>query len=214
MACILCSYFEGIYDRCRYLPTLSVTQTDGVWAQRPYCPLAIVTDDAHSYAEHLSLWRHLFPAIHPMLQRNQRRYHVKMKCTLLGEWSTFSPVSLPEIPYLSLNPMDHNTPKFSPNQSIMKGTLLEEHSSFSTANHLPFRGLYWNSIILHSVLMPTTFERLVSVRQWWRTKYLLRWISSSSQEVCLKINIQHWPTNLVSWVTISVQWRALYLTRS
>jgi hypothetical protein len=24
-----------------------------------------------------SLWRHFFPAIHPMLQRNQRRYHVK-----------------------------------------------------------------------------------------------------------------------------------------
>jgi hypothetical protein len=24
-----------------------------------------------------SLWRHIFPAIHPMFQRNQRRYHVK-----------------------------------------------------------------------------------------------------------------------------------------
>jgi hypothetical protein len=30
-----------------------------VWAQRPYCPVAIATDDAHSYAQHLSLWRHL-----------------------------------------------------------------------------------------------------------------------------------------------------------
>jgi hypothetical protein len=24
-----------------------------------------------------SLWRHIFPAIHPMFRRNQRRYHVK-----------------------------------------------------------------------------------------------------------------------------------------
>jgi hypothetical protein len=29
-----------------------------------------------SLARDLTLWRHLFPAIHPMLQRNQRRYHV------------------------------------------------------------------------------------------------------------------------------------------
>jgi hypothetical protein len=33
MACIRCSYFEGIYDRCTYLPTLSVTQTDDVWVR-------------------------------------------------------------------------------------------------------------------------------------------------------------------------------------
>jgi hypothetical protein len=26
-----------------------------------------------------SLWRHLFPALHPMLQRKQRRYHVKSR---------------------------------------------------------------------------------------------------------------------------------------
>jgi hypothetical protein len=31
MACIRCSYFEWIYDQCRYLPTMSVTQTDDVW---------------------------------------------------------------------------------------------------------------------------------------------------------------------------------------
>jgi hypothetical protein len=33
-------------------------------------------------AADLTLWRHLFPAIHPMLQQNQRRYHVKSGCIL------------------------------------------------------------------------------------------------------------------------------------
>jgi hypothetical protein len=32
---------------------------------------------SRALAADLTLWRHLFPAIHPMLQRNQRRYHVK-----------------------------------------------------------------------------------------------------------------------------------------
>jgi hypothetical protein len=32
---------------------------------------------ARSFEGEYTLWRHLSPAIHPMFQRNQRRYHVK-----------------------------------------------------------------------------------------------------------------------------------------
>jgi hypothetical protein len=67
------------FDKLRVAPLRSLNP------ERQYCSVAIATDDAHSYAQHLSLWHHvishaltsLFPAIHPMLQRNQRRYHVK-----------------------------------------------------------------------------------------------------------------------------------------
>jgi len=80
--------------------------------------------------------------------------------------------ALPEIPYLSLNPMDNNTPKFGTNRSTMKGTLLEEHDSFLTVNLLPFRGLYWNPISCTQPPWPTTFERLVSIGQWRRALYI------------------------------------------
>jgi hypothetical protein len=58
--------------------------------ERPYCSVAMATDHVYSYYRYISqwrharsfegeftLWRHLFPAIHPVFQRNQRRYHVK-----------------------------------------------------------------------------------------------------------------------------------------
>jgi hypothetical protein len=64
--------------------------------ERPYCSVAMATDHVLSYYRYISqwrharsfegvytLWRHLFPAIHPMFQRNQRRYHVKKNPSLL-----------------------------------------------------------------------------------------------------------------------------------
>jgi hypothetical protein len=87
-----CAYFVFLFytrlfssfHKLRVMPLRSLNP------QWPYCPVAIAMDDAHSYVQHLSpqisrcdvtphlaLWHNLFPAIHPMLQRNQRRYHVK-----------------------------------------------------------------------------------------------------------------------------------------
>jgi hypothetical protein len=71
--------------------------------ERPYCSVARATDHVHSYYRYISqwrharslegeftLWRHLFPAIHPMFQRNQRRYHVKrFSYSIISRFSLF-----------------------------------------------------------------------------------------------------------------------------
>jgi hypothetical protein len=41
------------FDKLRVMPLRSLNP------ERPYCPVAIATDDTHSYAQHLSLWRHV-----------------------------------------------------------------------------------------------------------------------------------------------------------
>lgn len=58
-----------------------------------------------------------------------------------SQFSLFHSSAFLETLYLALIPIDYKTCNFGLDRSTMKGTLLEEHRTFSAASLLPFKGL-------------------------------------------------------------------------
>jgi hypothetical protein len=106
---------------------------------------------------------------------------------------------------------------FGCDRSIMKGTLLEEHTTFSAGSHLLFKGSFWNSTpTMHAVQLVELWMRSINNKGHftWRTKYLL-WI------IYLLFERAFWkpipttlfasPTTARSLVAIGQYRKALYL---
>jgi hypothetical protein len=103
---------------------------------------------------HLSLTAHALQLVYVWLWSvyNEGHFTWRTKYLLSCILPSLRGIFLKLHTYHSLH-MPHNCYKFGCNWSIMKGTLLEEQSTF-TVSHLLFDGSFWNSHTRNSLRMP------------------------------------------------------------